>query len=358
MPRRPRLPLTADTNAAGAYETWGRMKISTAPDSAAAAFFWASRLDPWRASSYYERGVALLLTHAQRPEYGAWMLPWTFRQQFSEAELRLVDSLNQLAMVRDPFLTRDFDHYLSGSPPRSVIRQIRDPETRGSWAFALGEYDSALVDLGRALAKHPEHSQLRVLRAMAFFHQQQYDSTAAELDSVVSRLTASERKDPVVFYHSKAMIHYAVGIALVQKDDERAQQHFEQALVEDLSFYMARVRLAGIALMHADTVSALASLEQAMEIDNDDATLQYFYGVLQRNRDRAAARKALERAVHLVPEYAQPHLQLAILADVRGDTAAALAAYGRFIALAPSGDADIATAKARQQALARPLSPR
>jgi Tfp pilus assembly protein PilF len=153
------------------------------------------------------------------------------------------------------------------------------------------------------------------------------------------------------------MMHYALAIALVQKDDPRAREHFEAALVEDLSFYMARVRLAGLALKRADTTAALASLAQAVELKNDDAALQYFDGVLLRSRDRVAATAALQRAVELAPEFAPPHLQLGVLAEVRGDTASAIAAYARFIALSPSTEPDLALAMARRQALARVVTP-
>ena len=356
-PNRPRLPFPADTNSADSYETWGRQKIAYFPDSAAAAFYWASRLDPWRPAPYYERGIALVLTHAERPKVAADMLPWPVTKDLSAAEIALVDSLNELAMLRDPFMERSLDGFLSGSPPLYTVSRMRDLVQRGFWEFAIGAYDSAVVHLGKALAKKPEYVGMRTVRAVAFYYLNQFDSTAAELETLLSRRAARERKATVVFYRSKAMMHYALAIALVQKGDPRAREHFEAAIVEDLSFYMARVRLAGIALQRGDTAAALVSLAQAVELKTDDAALQYFYGVLLRNRDRVTARKALERAVELAPEFAPPHLQLALLADVRGDTAAAIAAYERFIALSPRSEPEIATAMARRQALTRTSVP-
>ena len=61
-PPRPLLPETADTNDATAYFLHGSWTITRAPDTAAAAFFWATQLDPWRADAYYARSVALLRT--------------------------------------------------------------------------------------------------------------------------------------------------------------------------------------------------------------------------------------------------------------------------------------------------------
>jgi tetratricopeptide (TPR) repeat protein len=357
-PQRPRLPFPADTNSADAYENWGRAMIAYAPDSAAAAFFWASRLDPWRASPYYERGIALLLTHAERPNVGALVLPWAMNKQLSAAELSLVDSLNELAMLRDPYMERSLDSFLSGTPPRSIVNRMNDPAQRGFWEFAIGAYDSAVVHLGKALVKKPDLAGMRTVRAVAFYYLNQFDSTAAELEMVLSRLEVRERKQTVLFYRSKAMVQYALGIALVRKDDPRAREHFEAALVEDLSFYMARVRLAGLALQRVDTAAAIASLAQAVELKNDDAALQYFDGVVLRDRDRAAAAAALQRAVELAPEFAPPHMQLAALAELRADTASAIASYERFIALSPSTEPDRLAAMARRQALTRPAAPR
>jgi tetratricopeptide (TPR) repeat protein len=356
-PKRPRLPVTADTNASIAYESWGISKIEAAPDSAAAAFYWASRLDPWRASPYYERGVALVLTHAQRPEFAGSVYPWTITRQLSVAELALVDSLNTEATLRDPFLERSLDRLLNGSPPRSVLKRLRDPAQRGYWDFAMGAYDSAVADLGKALEKQPDVAGLRMLRAISFFYLERFDSTARELNVMLSRLTAREQKEVVRFYRSKAMLHYTLGIALVQKGDSSAAGHFEQALVEDLSFYMARVRLAGMALARADTVAAIASIGQALEIRDDDPALHYFYGVLQRARDPAAAMAAFERALTLDPVFAAPQMQLALVADVRGDTARAIAAYNRFLTLAPRDEPQIPVARARRDMLTHAARP-
>jgi len=356
-PRRPRLPPSADTNAASAYENWGIGKIGRYPDSAAAAFYWASRLDPWRASPYYERGVALVLTHAEKPEYAGSFYPWAITRQLSIEEISFVDSLNQLALLRDPFLERPLDRYLSGAPGPRMLSRLRDPAQRGYVHFALGAYDSAVANLGKALAKQPEFSGLRMLRAISFYYLERFDSTAAELQALLTSLTERDEKRMVRVYHSKAMLHYAMGIALVQTGDSTAREHFEQALVEDLSFYMARVRLAGLSLARGDTAAAIDFLAQAVELKDDDPALHYFYGVLQRTRDRTLATAAFERSIALDPVYAPPYMQLGLMADVRGDTATAIKAYDRFIALSARDEPQIPMAQARRQALVRSPTP-
>ena len=46
VPRRPRLAAAADTNDAGAYYRLGRERLERSPEEAAAAFYWASQIDP------------------------------------------------------------------------------------------------------------------------------------------------------------------------------------------------------------------------------------------------------------------------------------------------------------------------
>jgi hypothetical protein len=65
-PARPVLPATADTNDVEAYLAWGKSKLQKSPADAAAAFYWASRLDPARPGAYYARWVALQLTDKSR----------------------------------------------------------------------------------------------------------------------------------------------------------------------------------------------------------------------------------------------------------------------------------------------------
>src|SRR5688572_6835697 len=61
-PPRPRLRASADTNDANAYYLQGVGAIAFRPDTAAAAFYWVTQLDPWRADAYYARAVALMRT--------------------------------------------------------------------------------------------------------------------------------------------------------------------------------------------------------------------------------------------------------------------------------------------------------
>src|SRR5690349_21582953 len=67
-PRRPKLPAGADTNSAQVYYDLGLDKFDRDPDQAADAFYWAARINPTQAESYYARRCALLIADRYRFE--------------------------------------------------------------------------------------------------------------------------------------------------------------------------------------------------------------------------------------------------------------------------------------------------
>jgi hypothetical protein len=65
-PRRPRLPVEADTNDARAYFQLGQEMLERRPAQAAEAFYWASQIDPAWADPVYGRYAALLMSNPRR----------------------------------------------------------------------------------------------------------------------------------------------------------------------------------------------------------------------------------------------------------------------------------------------------
>lgn len=64
------------------------------------------------------------------------------------------------------------------------------------------------------------------------------------------------------------MLEFAIGIIRVQQDDfPAARAAFERALMENLPFHWAHVRLAGSALGLHDTASALRDLDEAIQLE-------------------------------------------------------------------------------------------
>jgi len=85
---------------------------------------------------------------------------------------------------------------------------------------------------------------------------------------------------------------------------------------------------------------AVAQLEQALRVAPDQPVYLNQLGIAYRELGRFVdARRAYEKAIELAPAYAAPHLNLGILLDLYlWDSRAALAAYERYLAIAPEGD--------------------
>src|SRR5207237_3569759 len=83
-------------------------------------------------------------------------------------------------------------------------------------------------------------------------------------------------------------------------------------LTENLAFYWAHARLAGVDLALHDTAAALTELGLAVEIEPNDPALRLYNGyVLGLARRYTEAVAELDVAIRLDPYYAQPHVQLA-----------------------------------------------
>lgn len=351
-PPRPRLPEPADTNDAKAYALIASIWISSNPDSAAAAFYWASRLSPWLAEPYYGRAIALLLTTGERDERFRERV-WLPKRRLRLDEVRILDSLHRLAVERDPFLKRQYDYLMTGRLPDARRRRVRDAATRGFWALQAGSYEEAVEHLGRALAKRPKQVLLRAYRAQALYHLHRYDSAAHELGVLIDSLTAREAKELSPIYLSKALLYYAQGLAYVEDEDSSAARvAFEQAVTEDLAFYMAHVRLGELAARRRDTATLVREIGEALTVKEDDPALRLYLGYVLHSLGRSSEAEAqLRQAIAANPDYALPYYHLGIVLSDRADTAAAIGAYDAFLARAPRADPVREDATVRRQVL-------
>lgn len=335
-PPRPPLVAGADTNDPRAYFELGELRIGSEPDTAAAAFWWAARLDPWWAEPVYARAVALLASR----NYTARARARGIRPEPERDALVMatVDSLMMRASSLDPFFVRSLDYVLTGRMPAFMAERMGDPVDGAYVAIDAGDYDHAAALLGRALAKHPGQASTRYLRAQAFYHLARYDSAAGELAHAIDTLRARDTsRRTLTTYRSKEMLYFALGTAQsARHDTAAARAAYEQALVENLGFAMARVRLAGLALAHADTAGALRELDAALFTTPDDPALQYFYGELLASvgQTRGAIDRLL-RAVSLDPDFAAPHLLLGRIAEAIGEREEAADEYASYLQHAP-----------------------
>jgi tetratricopeptide (TPR) repeat protein len=182
---------------------------------------------------------------------------------------------------------------------------------------------------------------------------QRYDSTVAELQIALDTLRRREATALVPIYTSKEMFEYAIGMAQVQTGNYAAgRAAFARALVENLGFYMAHARLAGVALEEHDTATALSELDLATQVAPRDPAMRFYDGFLllgAKRYDEAAAQ--FSAAVALDSFYAAPYFWSGRLEDTRGRVDEAVRWYRGFLARAEATSRDRLTAERRIGAL-------
>jgi len=349
------LPPPADTNDARAYYERAVPLIQAGfnLDTADMALYWASRLDPDWANPLYARAMVILRALRADLLFALFRYRSTLRLSLTPRQAQVVDSLVRLAWAHNPLLFTDVDLFVMPlSPPGATL----DPGLEGWRAYKLGDFPRAESLLAVALRSHPDQVELRISRAQSLALLGRYDSAAAELgvarDTV--RVRAVSHASPVL--PSLEMFEYAIGIVRVNQGDfPAAREAFGRALTENLAFYWAHARLAGVDLALHDTAAALTELGLAVEIEPNDPALRLYNGyVLRLARRYAEATSELGVAIRLDPYYAQPHVQLALVAQAEGNSAAAVDHYRRFLALAARRDPDRAKVVRALAALAAP----
>lgn len=369
-PRRPQLFANADTNDAAVYYNFGLEQIEKNPKVAADAFYWATRLNPLHAESYYARRVALLLTSRRR----AAQYYMGERSVLKAKDIQRIDSLYLTALTLNPFLYERLDRMLYQAAVDDIIQSNPDydsgalryyidrtlyaggPSARAWAAYTEGRFDDALKHYADAIkeARARYKYLYRSRRGRLFFQLNQADSALAELTLAVDDLRKADEKDFVYLYVSKALFEQTVGMALERLDRvDAAREAYGRALQEDLAYSPAHVRLAYIALAAKDTATALSEFDLAVQLRPDDAGLLYQYGymlMLSRRLDDAAThlRKALEGN----PVYALPRFALAMVYEEQGKHADALREYRAFMALSSRQDGRLTEAAERVKLLA------
>jgi type IV pilus assembly protein PilF len=131
-----------------------------------------------------------------------------------------------------------------------------------------------------------------------------------------------------------------------------AREDYQAAIVEDLSYGAAHLRLGLMALQQGDTTLALTELDRAVSVNDADfaalLTAGYAYAAVPQY---AEAAKYLERAAALEPYAAPVQLLTAQVLEASGDHAGAMRLYRHFLAVAPVASAGRPQAERRLAAL-------
>ena len=323
----------ADPNDPLVYYRLGDSLRSALPGAADRAFYWATRLDPTFADAYFARWALL------RRDYSLREMPdGTIREvdRLPPGVLIPADSLLATAIAYSPFLEGTID------VPRWIMRMTedrasQDPTTAGLRAYGKRDYRKATVEWAKALHKEPRRAMLRIARAYAWVRLNETDSAIADLSELIRHLESVERDSVVTPYFAKDFLYYAVG--MLQGSQQRfgeARTAFEHALLENLGFYMAHVRLAGTLAMLNDTTTALSELETAILIRPDDPLVLVYDGSLLVGAGRVReGEQRLRAALRADSDYALPHVFLGFAAEKRNDTTTARAEYTEYLLRAP-----------------------
>jgi tetratricopeptide (TPR) repeat protein len=340
---RPPLPDTTDANDPVAYYRIGLREMDSQYGLADHAFYWATRLNPYFAEAYYARWVLL------RQRWSWRLRPDGTISYRDESAVAAADSLLLRATMYDPFVDEPMN-FARLAPFFSVPgRRQRDPIINGAEAYFKRDYRRALELWGSVLRKDARSLFLRIPRAYAWVRLASPDSAIGELSQVVDRLETLQRDSVVAPYFSNERFHYSIGVLHARQNrPAEARAAFFRALQENLGFYMAHVRLAGVSLAERDTATAVNAMETALLIKPDDAFVAMSYGVLLMHVGRFAdAKRWYETAIRADSDYALPQLYLGQLYDMQGDTLTAREHYMTYITHAARTAPDREWARAR-----------
>jgi len=375
VPPRPALFASADTNSANAYYVHGVQRVESDPRAAAAAFYWAERLNPGWPEALFARRVALLLADPMR--LTDYMEGRSF--ELHKADVLAVDSLVLRATQRDPFLHSSLEKTLWMTYFRTIFRDAArragvdptltetwlaetlfhaDPSFRAWLDYVSGRFGPASEGYRRALGTGRQSTELRLQLGRSQYLAGEYAPAAATLADAIARYQADDRRDIVHLYQSKAVLEYSRAAALEQMGDTAAaNQAYARTLEEDLSFWAAHRRMAQKAAERRDEATALAEMALTVELAPTEPDLRYEHAallMLAGQVDPAVAE--LRKAIELDPYYATPHYLLALLNDQSQVVPVAIDHYRHFLSLAARDDARRANAEARVAALEAPAA--
>jgi Tfp pilus assembly protein PilF len=369
-PRRPTLWANADTNESQSYYDFGQQQLRESPATAADAFYWAARINPTRADAFYARRVALLLSNPDRlARY--WRGE---RSVIRSADIQRIDSLYLHALTLNPFFYEGLERRLqdeviavaakrdaavygvSAGEVEYVIQrylQTAGPGEKAFRAYSDGRFEEALSLYASAIKSERIKYPYRMMRGRLFFQLNNVDSALNELTLAVADMRKRDAKDLIYVYQSKALLEQAIGMAHHRRGErDKAKEAFGRALQEDLAYSSAHTQLAYLALETADTTTAIAEFDLAVQLRTDDAGLRYQYGFMLVETGRVTeGEEQLRTAVKLNPVYALPRYGLGRALEKQQKTAEAIVEYQAFLTLASRQDPRRSEAEQRIKAL-------
>lgn len=330
-PARPGLPRGADPNDWQSYFELGDQLFARDPRQSAAAFYWASRLDPTRGEPYFARWASFFAG------YEGMFLDYITGQDVvrNRPDVLANDSLVMRAFRRNPFVHRGLEAALYAQVNQ---RLLWNGELGAILEYGEGDFDRAAQRFGRIVRDNPDrNARYRHWRALSFVGAGQPDSAIAELTELLRVLREGDSRRVQYYYESKSLHEYALGMLHEAANrPAEARRAFERALEEDFSFYPARASLARLALRERNADEAAEQLSQAVAIAPQDGVMHYEYGnaLLVGGKPQEAI-EHYRHAIELEPYFADPYLRLGIALQTAGEGANAASAYRAYLQRAP-----------------------
>jgi tetratricopeptide (TPR) repeat protein len=339
--QRPRLRSDEDTNDASAYIRRARSLLYNSSDSAQAAaeaaLFWAGRLDPTSSDVPYLLTVALIRPIIVKARQEGGLSGKRLRKELTPARIHRIDSLMREAWLREPFVNLDLEPMLCLNLVAPGL--VRDPATKGYFAYQFKDYGLALDSWGKALARDSFRLDLRFHRAHTFHRAAEYDSAVAELHAALALVTQSDSGLELIVSPTY-VLNYALGTAFERLGRvDSAKVAFRRSLTENLGLYMAHVRLSSLLLFEGDTAQALVEISLAAGVAPRDPVVASYYAFqLIAARRFAEATEQVRRAIAIDSVYATLYLLMGLAEQGVGRDSAALANLDTFLQRAPRSD--------------------
>jgi tetratricopeptide (TPR) repeat protein len=359
-----------DTNDARTYYDAGVASVDGNPVGAAAAFYWASRLNPSWAEPYFGRWFVL----TQAAERTAALKKSDDKKNkdlvlVPDSTLKHLDSLVILADIHDPFFDEKLaleaasgnmhgtialantlrnkaindynrEQMSEGEPPFMGFYNGYKLEHTWYTAYVDRHFDSASADLAKLIKKNPDAIQLYTYRAKSQYYLKQFDSATATLSEAIAQIEKRDTTKLLPAYISREMLTYSIAMAHAQAHhDSAAKANFQLVVTQNLGFHMAHLHLASQALTAHDTATAINEAQIAAQIRPEDPVVQLFLGYALINAGHMNdGIDHLRQATTVDPYYSIPYYYLGQALEQAGNDTAAVSAYRGYLAHAARGE--------------------